>query len=278
MNISRSRMASGKKELSALVKNAENTPAKWRQFTIPKVDSKGRVVNQNNNVEILHPGYTDEAVYTVRKARGNVSLADNWNEKSWKDIPEMRLGWEGYAFERSSDFMPDARAKIQYDNKYIYILYQVKDQYVRGDFKNDQDMVCLDSTMEFFVQPDANGPYYNFEANCIGTLLLYEMYSIGTYKRSSSVSLEELKEIKRFSTLPRDIKGENPNPVTWRMGLQIPIDLFVRRTGVSPELSGQVWNANVYRCADWTSHPKWLMWKRNYTFHAPDGFGRLIFE
>ena len=50
------------------------------------------------------------------------------------------------------------------------------------------------------------------------------------------------------------------------------------RTGVPAKLAGQVWGANVYKCADWTSLPCWLSWKRNWTFHNPEGFGRLIFE
>ena len=82
------------------------------------------------------------------------------------------MGWE-MVNSRSSGFRPDARAKIQYDNQYIYVLYQVRDRYVRGTFKNDLNMVCLDSCMEFFIQPDKKGPYFNFECNCIGTLLLY---------------------------------------------------------------------------------------------------------
>ena len=92
------------------------------------------------------------------------------------------------------------------------------------------------------------------------------------------LSLEELKEVKRFSTLPRNLTGETNGPLTWRLGLQIPLSLFVQRTGVPQTLSGQVWYGNVYKCADWTSKPCWLMWKKNDGFHNPEGFGAFIFE
>ena len=217
--------------------------------------------------------------YTVKRARGKVSLSDPWNEKSWKDVPELRLVWESRYFDRSAgNIPPDARAKFQYDDKYIYVLYQVKDRFVRGNFKNDQDMVCLDSCMEFFVQPDPAGPYYNFECNCIGTLLLYEIHVFGDIKKMSPMPAEELKSVKRFSTLPRNLKGELPGPLTWYLGLQIPIEMFARRTGVSSNLSGQVWHANVFKCADWTSNKCWLLWHESDTFHNPDGFGKFIFE
>ena len=83
---------------------------------------------------------------------------------------------------------------------------------------------------------------------------------------------------RNIAIAPRTLSGELPGPVTWYLGLQIPIEMFSRRTGVSPELSGQVWNANVFKCADWTSKPCWLLWHKSYTFHNPEGFGKFIFE
>jgi hypothetical protein len=278
MNITRVRQVTGKSEVSALVKNAANMPSKWRKLTLEQKDTQGSKVWQLASTLNLLPGHKEEESYTVKRAKGKVSLSDQWNEKSWKDIPELRLGWEGKYFDRSSGFHPDARAKFQYDDKFIYVLYQVKDEAVRGTFKKDQDMVCLDSCMEFFVQPDPAGPYYNFECNCIGTLLLYEIHVIGDTKKMNPMPAEELQSVKRFSTLPRTLSGELPGPVTWYLGLQIPIEMFSRRTGVSTDLSGQVWSANVFKCADWTSKPCWLMWHKSYTFHNPEGFGKFIFE
>ena len=80
-----------------------------------------------------------------------------------------------------------------------------------------------------------------------------------------------------FEFLVRQV-WEIDKPVTWRLGLKIPLSLFIRRTGVQQALSGQVWYGNVYKCADWTSNPCWLMWKKNDGFHNPEGFGAFIFE
>ena len=247
------------------------------RLIFPKVDSQKRPLTSSYTRLELIPGCRNESVYSVKRAVGPVDLASPWNGKDWKNVPEMRLGWETI-MPKSSGFRPDARAKIQYDDKYLYVLYQVHDQYVRGNFKNDQEMVCLDSCMEIFIQPDKAGPYFNFECNCIGTLLLYEVIRQNKKLKLSPLSLEELREIKRFSTLPRSFSGECEEPVTWRLGLQIPLSLFVRRAGAQLPLKGQVWYGNVYKCADWTSHPCWLMWKKNDTFHNPEGFGALVFE
>ena len=247
------------------------------RMILPKVDSRNRPLTSYYTRLELIPGCRNESVYSVKRAAGPVDLSSPWEGKDWKNVPEMRLGWE-MIMSKSSGFRPDARAKIQYDDKYLYVLYQVRDQYVRGNFKNDQEMVCLDSCMEIFIQPDKAGPYFNFECNCIGTLLLYEVVRQNKMLKLSPLSSEELREIKRFSTLPRTLSGEWEKPVTWRLGLQIPLSLFIRRAGVQLPLKGQVWYGNVYKCADWTSHPCWLMWKKNETFHYPEGFGALIFE
>ena len=247
------------------------------RVTIPKVDSQNRPLTFYYDRPEKLPGTPDESVYTVKRAAGPVDLSSPWDGKDWKNIPEIRMGWE-MVNGRSSGFRPDARAKIQYDNQYIYVLYLVRDRYVRGTFKDDLNMVCLDSCMEFFIQPDKKGPYFNFECNCIGTLLLYEAIRQGTRLKMGPVTQEELREIKRFSTLPRDLSGEIEKPVTWRLGLQIPVSFFMKRAGVKLPLSGQVWYGNVYKCADWTSHPCWLTWKKIPAFHYPEGFGAFVFE
>ena len=249
------------------------------RFTLPKVNSAGKEVSMNYGVSVRHGNVPAESTYTVKRAAGPVDLSAEWDSPAWKDVPEMRLLWETVYLKSGSKFLPDPRAKIQYDDKYLYVLYKVADRFVRGTFKNDQNMVCLDSCMEIFIQPFRNSPYYNFECNCIGTLLLYEATPQPNGPiRFAQIPAEELKRIKRFSTLPRNLSGEIAEPVVWRLGLQIPLDFFVRRRGVKLPLAGQVWYFNVYKCADWTSNPRWFMWKLNTTFHEPAGFGRMIFE
>ncbi|MBQ9335949.1 MAG: hypothetical protein IJS14_01470 [Lentisphaeria bacterium] len=249
------------------------------RFVMPKTNSAGQPVTVNYGVMIRHGNEPAESVYTVKRASGPVDLSAAWNSPVWKDIPELKLQWETIYHKSQSKFLPEPRAKIQYDDQYLYVLYQVSDRFVRGTFKNDQDMVCLDSCMEIFIQPVRNAPYYNFECNCIGTLLLYEAAQQPNKTiRFTRIPPEDLKQIKRFSTLPRDLSGELAEPVVWRLGLQIPLDFFARRRNIKLPVSGQVWYFNVYKCADWTSNSRWLMWNKNQTFHEPAGFGRMIFE
>ena len=212
--------------------------------------------------------------YVVKRAASTIALDAGWDSELWQSANELKVD---YRFDRGGNFKPDVRIRMLYDDHRICGMFQVKDQYVVSRARHNQEQVCQDSCVEFFVTPGNAERYFNFEMNCGGTILLYHIKNLFT-KEYDKVPEYDLASIERYHTLPKFIDDEITEPVTWYLGLQIPIEMFSRRTGVSPELSGQVWNANVFKCADWTSKPCWLMWHKSYTFHNPEGFGKFIFE
>ena len=221
-------------------------------------------------------------VYNIKKAEKKVSFsASAWNDpETWGSVQEARLGNELYSYNKTNKagYRPEPSFKMMYDDNFLYVFYKVRDRYVRGIMKKDQDMVCLDSCMELFIMPNGKGKYFNFEMNCIGTLLLYQVTPVGTGVQMKPIPLEELKKIKRFHSLPRTLSGEKVGDTVWYAALQIPMDLFVRYADITYPLKGQVWTGNVFKCADWSSHPCSLTWKKTWTFHNADGFGKFIFE
>ena len=88
---------------------------------------------------------------------------------------------------------------------------------------------------------------------------------------------EELKKIKRRTSLKK-VDGEITEKVTWYASLQIPWDLLEKYSSIAPPRKGDVWTCNIYKCADWSSHPHWISWKKTPTFHAPRSFGDLLFD
>ena len=75
--------------------------------------------------------------------------------------------------ENSSDHRPLVKAKMVHDNHSIQVLYMVEDQYLIAKNTELHSMVCQDSCVEFFVQPDAS--YFNFEMNAAGTLHVWHI-------------------------------------------------------------------------------------------------------
>ena len=214
--------------------------------------------------------------YIVKKSAVPVKLDAGWDSELWANANEVKLD---VTFERNSDHTPDTRIKMLHDGKRICGLFQVKDRYVVARATANQQQVCQDSCVEFFVKPCTDSRYFNFEINCGGTILLYHITKCepGGYDK---IPESDLATIERFHTLPELITEEITEPVTWYLGFAIPISFFEKYSKIDPALSGQVWTCNFTKCADLCSHPSWLSWMplSRCRFHLPDEFGKLIFE
>ena len=214
--------------------------------------------------------------YTIKKAVGKVDLSADWNSDIWQSANEVKLE---VVMKPEEPHQPPTRLKMLYDDNAIYGLYEVQDQYVKAVAQKDQEQVCLDSCVEFFVRPANWKNYFNFEMNCGGTLLLYDVKDCRSGDFTPVVQ-EELDTVIRFHTLPKQITEEITEPVTWRLGFEIPLKLFAAHGEITLPLTGQVWNANFTKCADECSHPQWLSWMPLpvLDFHLPECFGEIIFE
>lgn len=280
--VERVRTLNGRRQMAANCEGRSFEMGKWSALSFPKTDSFGVEYISSGCVVRPLKGIPNGEVYCIGKARNKVTFSpEAWSDPAaWGKVPESRLGNELFYYWRSNmvGHRPDTAFKMLYDEKNLYIFYKVRDRYVRGNCKKDQGMVCVDSCVELFIMPGGQGKYFNFEMNCVGSLLLYQITPVGRRTLMERVPMEELKKVKRYHSLPRDLKGEITEEVCWYAALEIPLDFFVRFAGVTLPLRGQVWTGNVYKCADWTSHPCWLTWRRTITFHAVDGFGKFIFE
>ena len=283
IRIERVRIVNGKKFVVSSCEGPRYDSSKWNHFTIPKADSAGRPTLGRDMVNLALPGVPDGEVYVIRRAPEKLNFsAKAWEDPArWGKAPEGRLGNILHFYYRSNKagYHPDPSFKMLYDDQYLYVFYKVRDRYVRAVNLRDQGMVCLDSCMEFFIMPQGSSSYFNFEMNCLGTLLLYKIAADGNVKGSQRIPMEELKKIKRFSSLPRKvISPKKAGDTVWYAGLQIPLEFFRKYANTTTPLKGQVWTGNIFKCADWTSHPCWMAWRKTVTFHDINGFGKFIFE
>ena len=212
--------------------------------------------------------------YIIKKSAAPVALDAGWDSELWGGVEIAKLD---HRYDRGGDFTPDVQVKMLYDDKRICGLFQVKDRYVVARAKANQEQVCLDSCVEFFVKPVNSERYYNFEFNCGGTMLLYSIINIRE-KNFFEVSEEDLATIERYHTMPKNIDPEITEPTTWYLGFAIPVEFFVKHANVDPVLSGQKWTGNFTKCADKCSHPCWLSWQVIDTFHNPSRFADISFE
>ena len=144
----------------------------------------------------------------------------------------------------------------------MFVIFRVKDRYVKCTRTDYQSSVCCDSCVEFFVQPKAGKGYFNFEVNAIGTLHLsyiedptrtpngFVKFTRVPWNLGSSVSI--------YHSITGRVFPEIAEPVDWTVEYRVPFSLFEHFVGPIGAVSGQTWRANFYKCADKTSHPHWL--------------------
>jgi hypothetical protein len=142
--------------------------------------------------------------------------------------------------------------------------------------------VCTDSTVELFFVPgeDPEKGYFNLETNCGGTFLF--RFQTIPRKNAVCVSPEHCASIKIAASMPRIVEPETAEPTTWTLEYRMPLAFLGKYRDVVRPGPGVVWRANVYKCADRTSHPHWLTWSKvdlpKPDFHVPRFFGAFRFE
>jgi hypothetical protein len=219
--------------------------------------------------------------YLIKRAATTPELRGLWDGPAWKaaGIVDVAL-----FHTRSTDHHPVTRAKALYDDRGLYVLFDVADRYVRCVTTTYNGSVCQDSCVEFFVEPKKDRGYFNFEINCGGTLLLYFIEDATRtaqgFKKYTPVPWEAAQDVRIYHSMPATVPEEIATPVKWQIEYAIPLALFERFLGSLGRLPGQTWRANFYKCADKTSHPHWASWApigEPLSFHKPECFAPIRF-
>lgn len=220
-----------------------------------------------------------EYVYKIHPVAQPIMINSEWDKKIWNETEAVRL--TNYLDKKPAHF-PDTQVKVRYDQNNIYVIFHVKDQYVRALAKENKGRVWEDSCVEFFFTPgpDIERGYFNMETNCKGIILL--MHSKKDSKERESVSPEDYSKIEIVPSLKQNVEVEITEPLTWTLEYKIPFSVLEKYMQVDKPGKGIQWRANFYKCGDKTSHPHWLTWapisQPETSFHVPQYFGWLEFQ
>lgn len=181
------------------------------------------------------------------------------------------VNWEEYPYK------PSVRFRLAHTGTRILLQYEVSEDSIRAVAPHDNGKVWEDACVEFFAQPDeASGTYYNFECNCVGTLLI----GYGKPGDREHASTEVLETVGRWSSIGREPFDEKPGPNHWTIALDIPASALFRND--IHTLDGVDMRANFYKCGDKLQTPHFLSWNKidlpSPCFHCPPFFGKIHFE
>lgn len=216
--------------------------------------------------------------YEVFSLKQSMKIDGDWDKPQWQKskaiVIENNMG-------SSPGFLPAVQAKMMYDDENLYIIFLVKDRYVRCITKDFNGPVWEDACVEFFFSPDTNFPerYFNLEINCGGTPLMH--YNVIPGEEITILEINDIEMIEIAHSLPQIIDPEISEPVTWTIEYRIPLVLLEKYSKITHPEPGINWKANFYKIAENSSNPHYLTWSvvDNYKpdFHLPQFFGLLRF-
>lgn len=228
---------------------------------------------------VLNEQKPEESVYKVVKLKEPIKMDANWNKPQWKKIEAINI--DKY-MGKIPGFRPEVQAKMMYDDDNVYVIFRVKDRFVRSVVQEYNGNVSGDSCVEFFFSPDASIPlkYFNLEVNAGGTPLIF--YVEKPWTGFVKLKTDEIKQIEIAHSLPSKIDPEIKEPVTWTIEYRVPLAMLKRYSNVSDPAPGVTWKANFYKTGSLTSNPNWITWayvdKPRPDFHTPQFFGTLKFQ
>jgi hypothetical protein len=186
---------------------------------------------------------------------------------------------------QSSAHRPRTQARLAWDEAALHAIFRVEDRWLRCVHLDYQAPVYRDSCVELFVEPRPGRGYFNFELGCGGGLLLSHIEdptrTPDGFARFAPLDRALGRLVGVRTSLRGPIEGELPGPLTWTAALRIPFALFESSLGEVAPREGEVWRANLFKCADDSSHPHWASWApigERLDFHQPARFGELVFS
>jgi hypothetical protein len=190
------------------------------------------------------------------------ALMDRLDKNEINNIP-----WPEYPYKPSASFT------IAYGPDCVFLKYFISEKQIRAANDVPNSPVWQDTCVEFFVSFNDGKQYYNFEINCIGTILAAH----GPDREHRDFLPEKtINEIKTFSWID---KLSSAGIIHWDLIAVIPLAAFIHDNITA--LPGTNARANFYKCGDALNEPHYLSWNEikapDPDFHLPAFFGNLYF-
>ncbi len=177
------------------------------------------------------------------------------------------VNWAEYPYK------PEVKFAMVHNATHLYIYFKVEEKHLLAQYLDNNDPVYEDSCVEFFCQTQGDKYYYNFETNCIGTMLAAKRLS---KTESTYLSDEDMARIIRIASLPQELIDKTEDVQPWELMIGIPFEV------IGHESAPKSLRANIYKCGDKTSEAHFVSWSpimvETPNFHLPEFFGELELE
>ncbi len=138
---------------------------------------------------------------------------------------------------------------IAYNSQTLFLSFWANEYNIIGSHKEINAPVFEDSCVEFFIALE-DGSYYNFEFNCIGTLLAG--YGKNKHQRKS-IDISLLNQILIKTSIGRNTIKVVNRELAWSLNIAIPIEVF--QYSDLDSFFDKTVRCNFYKCGDKLPEP-----------------------
>lgn len=199
-------------------------------------------------------------MYVIKKVENNIKCI---NDKAWQiaDIANIdKINWPEFCYA------PKTTAKLLYNDYGIYVQLETDEKPLLARSYTQNEKVCADSCMEFFIRPNENDPrYFNFEFNPFGTMSL-------AVRTSRHDPVRPDKDKKYFNV--KSYVDEK----SWVLQFCIPFEFIDGILGTH----SKTMYGNLYKCGEDTETEHYVTYYPIKTekpdYHRPEFFGEFVLE
>jgi hypothetical protein len=171
-----------------------------------------------------------------------------------------------------------ASVRVLYDDKHLYVGYQVADDYLKSSFKQQDDHLWEQDAVELMLDPDGDGKNY-FEIQVSPTGLVFDTRydSRRLPQPFGDVAWSSASEAK---VITRGKPNDDQDDQGYNVELAIPWQAFAKGpTPASPPGAGATWRMNFFVMDARRDGQRAVAWSPPLIgdFHTLDRFGRVVF-
>jgi hypothetical protein len=219
----------------------------------------------------------DVVRYTIRRATSPITIDGKLDETAWQKaapVSEFQFPW--FREGRKEQTV----AKLVWNDDYLFVSFVCEDAHIWADNTERDSPVYQDDCVELFTAPNPDKPvnYFNIEMNVRGAFL--------DQHRTNGPGQPDMPDwngtgIRIATAIDGTLNNDSDTDRSWVLEAAIPFANFQTVARNTPPRPSDVWHLNLNRLGGKTNvqHSQWSPGKTpRPNFHAPQYFGRVVFE
>ncbi len=211
--------------------------------------------------------------------RGSIRIDGDLSDQGWQAAP---LVGDFILPDGSGPATRQTRARICWDDEYLYISFDCDDPDIWGTLLDRDDMIWEEEVVEAFIDPDSDLVwYYEFQMSPHGVMTDLIVHN-PTGLRKDLVPDRSWDCEGWLTAVNVDGTLDNRGDVDtgWTVEWGIPFASIPGAPNTPPK-DGDTWRVNLYRI-DLTPEPEFSCWSPTLeeppNFHVPALFGTVVFR